>query len=451
MSASSFNIVKAEIYLASSGKRTSVVDVAKNIIELVFFESLSKPFVDARLVLLDDFGFRNDLSIQGTERIFISISAGAGELPSINKTFFFSKINDVVKNNERSEVVSIDLVEEHVYINAMKSISRSYSETLDNMIVDIADRDLGAKIIKTSYFDNTAQGERKVIIPYLSPLEAMQWIGARMTTKTGAPIYVHGDLFSNSLYMSGLDKLMGEDVVNQKLPLRYNDAASSGNDIHEIEKTYTQIQEFKELDAEDSLALYEEGAIGSYYANIDAGTGQVFGTHITVRDILDDFYTNGLIDRNTTQSIFDPSLFIDGRPSDEFDAVHIHQITSSKTYNQFKSYHDETPQIEGDTVYESRLKIKNKVIRQIMRKNTIDIQMDGQLFLEKKISVSRKMRVLFLSANTQQNLSRPEKNIDSRKSGDYLITNTSHRMMDETHTVILRMVKLGDLPSDFSL
>ena len=66
--------------------------------------------------------------------------------------------------------------------------------------------------------------------------------------------------------------------------------------------------------------------------------------------------------------------------------MNIHQVTSTKTYNQFKSYHDETQLIEDDLLLESRLKVKNKVIRQMIRKNVIDIEMDGALFLEKKIS-----------------------------------------------------------------
>ena len=64
------------------------------------------------------------------------------------------------------------------------------------------------------------------------------------------------------------------------------------------------------MNGEDSLALYEEGGIGSSYTNIDAGTGQSFTSHISVRDILDDFYTNGIIENTSAQSIFDPSLFI---------------------------------------------------------------------------------------------------------------------------------------------
>lgn len=451
MAKSSFSILNADIILTSPGGSQRLVDIRNNIVELRFFESLHKAYVDASLVMLDDFGFRNELSIQGTERIRIVVGNGAiDEDPIIQKTFFFSKINDVQKVNERAEALSIDLVEEHVYVNAIKSVSRSYTERLEDMIIDIANRDLNKLVVKTAYFDQSAQGVRKIIVPFMSPMETMSWLKDRMTTKTGSPIYVHGDLYSNELYMSGLDKLLQEDVVNEKLPLRYGDALMGATGQQELLRDFYEINGFREVDIEDSLALYEEGAIGSFYSNIDAGTGQAYGTHITVRDILQDFYTNGLISDATTQSIFDQSLEIDGRPSDEYNSLHIHQVTSSGTYNQFQSYHDEALLIEGNTLFESRLKIKNKVIRQILKKNTIDIEMGGDLFFERKLGPSRKLRLLFLSPDTN-NVKDAAESLDLRKSGDYLLTNVAHTMMEEEHKVSARLIKLGDLPSDFTL
>jgi hypothetical protein len=193
------------------------------------------------------------------------------------------------------------------------------------------------------------------------------------------------------------------------------------------------------------------GAVGSSYTNIDAGTGQTFTSHVTVRDILDDFYTSGIINKATTQSVFDPSLTIGGRPSDEYDAININQVTSSNTYNQFKSYHDESLVLEGDNLSQERLKVKSKIIRHILQKNVIDISMNGSLFFERRISPGRRLRILFLSPNAQGDLTDLSKTVDMKKSGDYLLTNTQHRMMDDNHRVSARLVKLGDLPSDFSL
>lgn len=449
---SDYSIINADILL-SSDNNTEVIDIRQNIMELAFYESLHRPYIDAHIVMVDDFGFRDQLSIQGTERINLVIATGEDINEGvINKTFFFSRITDALKNNERSEILAIDLVEEHVYVNAMKSISRSYTKRMEDMIVDIMDRELGREVIKSEGLEPSAQGERKVIIPYLSPLEAVNWIRDRITTKTGSPVYLHSDLYSRNIYMSSLEQLMAEDLRNEKLPLRFNDASASADPSQEKLTSYYQIKSFQQVDAEDSLALYEEGAIGSFYSNLDAGTGQTYGTHISVRNIIDDFYTYGMISKETSQSIFDPTLNIAGRPSDEYDALFIHQVTSSKTYNQFKSYHDEAIRLdENNAVFESRLKIKNKIIRQILKKNVIDIQMDGALYIEKKVSPGDRLRIVFLSPNTKADPDKRDGSLDTRRSGDYLLTDISHKMSLESHDISARLIKLGDLPSDFSL
>jgi hypothetical protein len=449
---SRFTIINADLVLSTDKEQSNVIDIRNNIVEIVFYESINKPFIDARIVVLDDFGLRNDLSTSGTERLNIVVADGNEPLQSvIEKTFFFSKVNDVEKTNERSELLSIDLVEEHVFLNAIKSISRSYESTLEEAISDIAARDLGKTVVETEFFQNSAQGERKFVIPYMSPLEAIGWLKDRMTTRTGSPSYLCADLYSPFLYFESLDNLLQEEPINIKLPLRFTDASASADDEMEGLKIYYQIKNFQEVDADDMLSLYEEGAIGSGYTNIDASTGQAFSSHVTIREVLEDFYTVGIMPRSSHQTVFDPSLSIDGRPSDEYDALNIHQVTSSKTYGQFKSYHDEQPVIEGLNVSESRLKVKNKIIRQVLRKNVIDIEMNGALFLESRISPGRRMRILFLNSNTRGDSKDLSKTIDVKKSGDYLLTNTFHRMSNDNHRITARLVKLGDLPSDFVL
>jgi len=447
---SQFGILEASIILSSVKNEDKVVDVRGNIVEVNLFENLYKPYVDSTIVLIDDFDLKNSLNIQGTERLKLVLGdAENPEEPVVVKYFFFSKINDTQKMNERAELLSISLVEEHVYIDAIKQFSKSYTDELENIITSIADNELGKTVVK-SLFEPSVQGPRKIIVPYLSPLEAIQWLRDRATTRTGSPIFLSGSLYTNSLLMSSLDGLLREDVINDKLPLRYSSAISGVDADQDQLRPYYEIMSFKEVDAENSLALYENGAIGSFYASIDAGTGVLSGDHISIRDILDEFYTNKLISADTNQSVFDPSLEIDGKLSDEYNSLHIHQVVSSNTYNQFKSYHDETSLLgENNSLIESRLKAKNKIIRTFLKKNIIDIGMNGSLFFKGKISVGRKLRLLFLNSNVQGDLKDTNDQIDKRKSGDYIILATNHRLADEKHTTILRLTKLGELPKDF--
>lgn len=449
---SQFGLLEASLILSSVKNEDKVVDVRGNIIELNFYENLYKPYVDAQIVLIDDFGLKDTLSIQGTERLKLVLGdAENPEEPIIVKYFFFAKINDTKKMNERAEMLSINLVEEHVYIDSIKQFSRSYTDSLENIVSTIADNELGKQVVKEK-FSGSIQGIRKIVVPYMSPLEAMQWIRDRATTRIGSPIFLYGSLYSDQLLMSDLDNLLKENVINEKLPLRYTAAIASTPDTEENLRPYYEIISFRENNSENMLAMYENGAIGSYYANIDAGTGVVVGSHVSIRDIVDEFYSSETISPDTVQSIFDPSLEIAGKLSDEYNSLHIHQIFSSGTYNQFKGYHDEATILDdNNTIIESRLKVKNKIIRMVLKKNIIDIGMNGSLYFKGKVPVGKKIRVLFLNSNVEGDAKDAAKQIDKRKSGDYLILAINHKLVSEKHTSILRLTKLGDLPKDFKL
>ena len=449
---SQFSILEASILSSSVQNEDQLVDVSNNIVEVNLYENLYKPYIDCSIVLIDDFGLKNALGLQGTERLQLVLGdAENPETPVVVKVFFFAKINDTKRMNERAELLSISMVEEHVYVDAIKQFSRSYTGQFEDIIESISEKELGKVIIKDS-FEPSVQGPRKIIVPYLSPLEAIQWLRDRATTRTGSPIFLYSSLYSDGLIMSSLDGLLKRNVINEKLPLRYSSSIASVDDEQDQLRPYYEIISFKEIDAENSLALYENGAIGSYYASIDAGTGTISGDHISVRDILDEFYTNKLISDDTNQSIFDPSLIIDGKLSDEYNSMHIHQVVSSNTYNQFKGYHDETSLLGNENnLIESRLKAKNKVIRTFLKKNIIDIGMNGSLFFLGKVTVGRKLRVLFLNSDVSGDEKSALDQIDKRKSGDYTILAIKHKLVNQKHTSILRLTKLGELPKDFNL
>lgn len=450
---SEFSILQADVILSSVDDEKKVVDVRNKVVQVDFYENLYKPYVDARIVLMDDFGFKNSLSIQGTERLRIVLGNELEpEEPCITKYFFFSKIVDAQKANERAEVLSLELVEDHVYVNAVKQISRSFESNLEDMIENVVTRDLGKDVVRNKFL-GTAQGVRKVVVPYLSPLEALNWFSSRATTRSGAPIFVHADLYSDELYVSDFESLMKEPPINVEVPFQYSEALSSGDESQQELRNYTEIKNFREIEGENSLALYEDGAIGSFYANIDAGTGLIASEHISIRDILTEMYVNEVIDPSSTQSIFDPSLEIDGRLSDEYNSLFIHQVTSSNTYNQFKSYHDETVLLdENNNIFESKLKVKSKIIRQIIKKNRVDLVMNGKFFFNGKVTVGNKVRVIFLNPDVTADDTDTSGSIDFRKSGDFLILAIHHNLpLAGKHTTTLRVTKLSDLPSNISL
>lgn len=443
----SFNIVEA-IVIATDGTE---VDITASLLEFQTFEHIQKPYVDASIVFLDDFGLKDTLSVGGTERFRILFGKpGDLEFAAYAKFFYIQQIDDTSRLNERAEILAISLVEEHLFIDSIKQLSRSYSDTFENMIEQIVSVELGKDIVKNK-FEGSAQGIRKLVVPYMSPLEAVNWIKDRATTRTGGPLYLYSSLYSNDLFLSDFDSLMKEEPFNTKLPLRYSAAANSASEADDAKRTYYNIISFKESGNDNMMSMYENGNIGSLYTNVDAGTGFIGASHISVRDIVNEFYATGVIDPETAQNVYDPTLLIQGKLSDEYNSASVFQITSTKTYNQFKSYHDEATIVEDQNIIESKLKIKNKIIRSILKKNVIDIGMEGTLFFEAGCGVGNKVRVLFLQSNVSGDEKDASDQIDKSKSGDYFILAINHKFSEENHTASLRLSKVNGLPKNFVL
>jgi len=132
--------------------------------------------------------------------------------------------------------------------------------------------------------------------------------------------------------------------------------------------------------------------------------------------------------------------------------MNIFQVTSSNTYNQFQSYHDEASLLDNnDNIAESKLKVKNKIIRSILKKNVIDIGIEGALIMEAKISAGDRVRMIFLNSNTEADNGDAYDQIDKRKSGDYFILALNHKFSNDTHMVTSRLTKIGELPKDYSV
>ena len=446
----SFSVIEAVIIFSRTDGSQLEVDICNNLVEFKTFEHISKSYIDANITFLDDFGMKDTLSVQGTERIKITVGDPEDDSNIVfEKYFFFLKITDLEKLNEKSELISIDLVEEHIYVNAVKNISKSFTAPIEDIISSIAQNELG-KTVKKADLEGSAQGTRKVLIPYLSPLEAINWVLTRATTKTGSPLYLRPSLFTDDLILSDLDALLKKAPFNEKLPLRYSESIRSVSDQAVDLADYYEIATFREQQQNNMMQLYEEGCIGSLYSNLDVGTGISSSSHVSVRDIVSEFYLNDMISKDASQSMYDPSLLIGGKLSDEYDSLSVFQVTSSNTYNQFLSIHDEATLLDKNGNFlESKLKV-NKIIRMMLKKNALDIGVSGTFLFEAGAMVGEKLRVIFLNSNTESSDKDIFEQIDKVKSGDYIIIAINHILNDQ-HNTILRISKLAELPKDFSL
>jgi len=427
----------SEVLLFSSGTTESAaINVTPNIIEASFYEEINKPYVHASLVLVDDFNFRGMAAGQGTEFFKISISDLENNKVISEKYYAVASIDASLELTDRSDAILINLVEEHVFVSQSNKISRSYTGTLDTIVERIVSSELGLQLHRY-LFEETAQGSRKIVVPYMTPLDAANWVKQRATSKSGFPYHLYSSLFGkNALRMTNLEAVMKSQPINVNFPLNYTKASSdSFNDP--LKKSRT-IKKFKEMKTDPTLSLLERGGFGSSYTAINLDNGIAEKTHFSGRNILDQFVVDNLIQSKYMLGSIDPYLTFNDKLADQYESPTVYQVSLGKTYSESLNYHEDN----------EKLKMKGEIVKLILSRNPMDVLVDSFMFFMTRMSVANKIRMIFLNNDLGQPTTDLSRMIDKRRSGDYLLTAVRHDMSQTETNTSFSAIKIDDLPAN---
>jgi hypothetical protein len=419
-------------------------DVRQNVLEINLYESLDKAYLTGSIVLLDDKSFFEKIRFRGTERIRIEI-AGQDELTTImKKTFMIVGIDNAVKSNEnaKSSMVSLSLMEEHAYMSEHMSISRSFSGDLTSVIGSIFVNDLKRNIDlsyvqqSSNQFDFPVQENIKGIIPDLTPLDAVDWLLRRATTKNGSPFFAYASIHDDNIRFANLESLLVQPAFNSRVPYTYNPAnISTAEEQTEVAQGFT-IKDIDITDMQDTLKLIQKFGVSCSYCNTNLNTGEVVTLPFSVRDTLAKMSNSGSINQKL-QNVFDEEAELGGKKIDEYYSRNIHTITSSGTYGAFKSYSDEFDEKKF------LRKVERNIITSHLFKNMINIIIIGTGFGVSKATVGDIMNVKIVNDSTETPESASESDtIDTERSGDYLIYDIRHTFRDTTHEVSTNICRL---------
>ena len=423
-----------DAFITANRFQDKEIEVSSNLYELILYEDLEVAWLTGSVAITDDTGFLNKLEFKGSELLTLRI-AGAVEnsSPVIDKTFVMYALEKNVRVNDVASVYLFSIIEQHAYINSFKPFSRAYSGPLEKIIQQIVNGELN-KTIDLSYLTKsvTAQGERKYIVPYLTPLEACETLLDRATSDLGSPLFLYSSIHDENTRLGDLDRMLTQDAFNKKVPYIYSQSATQSASSLDPASASTQVSSFDVKKSVDTLLQTEEGLYGSFYTNTDVSTGISYRTRVTLEDTLLGLKQNEIIDPESKQDLYDDLQTIEEKAIKEFDSIYWHQLSSSNLYPDFRSYHDD------NTTSGFALKIKSNLIRQSLLANMVTIVVPGIAFLMSKATVGDILSLNILSP--QQN---PNEIYDKRWSGDYVVYRTKHVFRETKHTVTCDITRLS--------
>lgn len=175
--------IKAFKLISSTG---AVLDLYTSFSELTILEDIYQSSVSGYVMLTDANDNTSTMDLHGSE--FLQLSLDKPSLGEPIEMFFrvYKISNKVIKNRVATAYVIHFTTEDHFVSNQYK-ISRAFNGPADASALFILRNDL--KVNPAKLYDRNiepAYGELNVVIPYMHPFRAIQFLASRATNKNGS-------------------------------------------------------------------------------------------------------------------------------------------------------------------------------------------------------------------------------------------------------------------------
>jgi hypothetical protein len=431
-----------EIVLTSERWGAREFDISKAVVELNIYEDIEKPYLTGNLLYVDNLQFKSFAGITGTERVKITIVKL--DNTSLVKRFIISSVQKEVSANERTDVRALQLVEEHAFLSSLKKFSKAYRGYPSFIISSI----LSGHLNKSVDMRNVGhEQEIKVVIPYRTPLDAVEWIRDNMATATGCPYFLHASLMSDNLQLTTLENLIGQRAWNDKIPYTYglgfHSPTGQAAPGKVAQKEMFNIERVSAVKIENTLQLAMSGAVGVEMNTLDVTLGRhSHSGHInsknTVSQILEKKVSSFKRGESSTLNYYsDMEIGVDNlhyKKLHDYPSKVFSRVTAD-VYDDVNSY-----SYERDDANRYQLPLKAAQLRRVIMNNVYNVQVPGPPFLlvdGAGVGGSVMINYALNTIDSTQN-----KKVDPERSGKFVTYRTRHQFVEERHTVTMSVVKM---------
>ena len=410
------------------------VEIAPSVLDIDIFEHIDKPYLTAVLSFVNFDASIDFLSIEGGERITISLSIVdeySCRMPSEN-IFYIDKIIKSEKIKDDQEQYILHLIEDIAFLSKTKNINQCYSGNGSDIIKKISKDHLGRDVIGIG---NLEQEFMKLIVPNMNPIESMHWVKNRLSTKEGFPLYLFSSLLENDLELVDLGHLLTQPIINWDIPYMFSESNISRQDpMGKVQRR--TILSYESRNTSNMFSLLDKGMIGADYTYIDVTKNKRNRFIFDVESDVNDKFRSTKISKEVN---VDP-LQYEWMSTETPRTKNITEIGGTSSYRNWDSLS------ERKDVAAYKSKITSRSMANILTKDPILISVNGQDFFngEDNTSIGRKIRVLFIKNAKIEKGEETDTDIvfDKKKSGDFLIFACKHSIRQESYTVSMSLVKV---------
>ena len=422
-----------ESVLIQSDRNPVSVDVANSVTDLDIFEHLDKPYLTGMISFLDTEDIVGGLDISGAETVDIKVRVNSQIAVSVKKTFYITKIITTGKGSTTGNAIVLHLIEDVAYKSNLFNVNKSYSGSPTDIINKISKSYLN-KTILTSSKDTQ---DFKVIVPNLTPLNAMSWIKNKATTTKGYPFYLFSTFGQDELLFADLKTMMERPAVNVGEPYTYTESTIPSVDDNYSDKPRRRtILHYDYNNTENLFELIGKGVVGARHNYIDITKNEIKSIDFDLaKDVIKTFQDDGEVKKSP---LFSSMYNLDGKSFNRLQSRVISQIGGTDAFENQNTFSEN----KSKGMY--KLNSISRAMYGLLMKQPIKIRVNGIDFLqtEGNNTIGNKLDIKFLRNIVDQGAS--DNRLDPKKSGHFLLLTAKHAFRREGYDISFTGVKLSN-------
>lgn len=405
-----------ELFIVKKDGRT--VDITAIYQEINIYDSLFSPVMSGNILISDSVTLFPIAKFDGAEAICIKIKkTDKSEFANFKKSFRIYNHGFRYNKGLNNEQYVLHFVSDEFIFSEQQKVSEAYEDTYSNIYDKILKKYIKPPKWKEGMWEPSV-GIRKVVIPNLRPLEALEWCARRATDTDLTPEYV----FYESMTGFNLNKLSTLHI----LPAVCDVKLEMKNRQKPEEEMYAG-RSHEVLGYQDYFDRTRQGVYAGKFLGFDPVTRTYLTKKIEYKDHYDTMkhankYPNLTLIRNRNNK----------KNIEEFDSRKaLYAYKSSQLRSRYIRRHDPASLSKLEN-YEDWLFHRRAIFKNLTSKK-LKFTMPGNFQLTSGLSVNA---IIPEWDRKQKN----DDNLDDSLIGKYLIIGTRHIIGLESHETVIEVV-----------
>ena len=421
--AGQYEVKELTVYTSSG----AILNLKNAVQSINIFESMFSTSLSGTITILDVDDLATNGPIIGQEYMKLKLTTPTlddQEIDFTNTTFCIYKITSRVSGSMNAQLLTLSFTTPEILKNNRTRISKSYTDTIDNIVKNILTDQKYINTTKDIYIEPTS-GIRKIIAPNVNPYNFITSLATEALSKQySSPHFL---FFENTkgIHFKSIESILASKGIGDFV---VSDLGSLENKSVDIQKEFDRVLEFQINTNNDMLMNITGGMLGSKDIEYN-----IYNKSYKTREYkyFDDFDKYPRMSENAVYN--DNKIDVEGNTVGSFsDArIHLHPVSSQ---DEFDTQH---------TNDKSEYKYSpNKINESILHRQAKFMELNSGISVSLKITgnttiaAGQKMRL------TVPTIGRIHEgnNEDPYYTGNYIITKLRHNFSqtDKKHEIYLQ-------------